>query len=251
MKKNKKILLIGGSGQLGSMLVSSKLFKKIYFPSKKKLNILNNKKIRKILTTGKFQIIINCAALARMRECENNISKAIDVNVSGTLNLVKEIIKYNKSNKKNLRLIHISTDAVYPSQKGGYSEKSPLGPYNVYGWTKLASEFLVKMIDNHVILRTRFFNKENIKFHKSAKDLFSSSIEIKELVKNIKIISESNFTGTINVGAKRKSDYANYKKFKSSLKPCFRKDIVKSLKFNLGKDSSMNLKLLKKIVKRK
>ena len=251
MKKNKKILLIGGSGQLGSMLVSSKLFKKIYFPSKKKLNILNNKKIRKILTTGKFQIIINCAALARIRECENNISKAIDVNVSGTLNLVKEIMKYNKSSKKNLRLIHISTDAVYPSQKGGYSEKSPLGPYNVYGWTKLASEFLVKMIDNHVILRTRFFNKENIKFHKSAKDLFSSSIEIKELVKNIKIISESNFTGTINVGAKRKSDYANYKKFKSSLKPCFRKDIVKSLKFNLGKDSSMNLKLLKKIVKRK
>ena len=251
MKKDKKILLIGGTGQLGSMIAKSKLFKKIYFPSKKKLNILNNKKIKKTLTRGKFQTIINCAAMARMRECESNIPKAIDVNVKGTLNLVKEILKYNKNNKKNLRLIHISTDAVYPSQKGGYSEKSPLGPYNVYGWTKLASEFLVKIIDNHVILRTRFFNKKNIKFKKSAKDLFSSSIEIKELVKNIKIISESNFTGTINVGAKRNSDYANYKKFKSSLKPCFRKDIVKSLKFNLGKDSSMNLKLLKKIVKRK
>ena len=87
-------------------------------------------------------------------------SKAIDVNVEGTFNLAKEILTYENIHKKKIKLIHISSDAVYPSERGNYSEKSDLTPYNVYGWTKLASEFLVRFVDKHVIIRTRFFNKK-------------------------------------------------------------------------------------------
>ena len=49
--------------------------------------------------------------------------------------------------------------------------------------------------------------------------------------------------------SKRHSDYVAYKKYKVNLKPCKRKDIIKNLKVNLAKDSSMNLNLLKKIEK--
>ena len=42
-------------------------------------------------------------------------------------------------------------------------------------------------------------------------------------------------------------DYIAYKKFKTNLKPCKRKDIIKNLNVNLAKDSSMNLNVFKAI----
>ena len=197
MKKYKKILLIGGSGNLGTSIIKSDLFENLYYPSKKKLNILNINSIRESLNKNKFDLIINCAAMARIADCEKNSSKAINVNIGGTFNLVKEVLDYQIRHKKKIRFIHISSDSVYPSLKGNYSEKDSLGPYNVYGWTKLASEFLVRLVDEHIIIRTRFFVKEKIKYKKSAIDLFTSNIEVNDLVKKIK--NKGKFPGTIAV----------------------------------------------------
>ena len=246
MSKIKKILLIGGKGTLGTSIIKSKIFKNLDAPQKKDLNILDRASIRKHLKK-KYYLIINCAAKARMKECEKNPLDAIKVNVFGTLNLINEIIKYEKHFKKRIRFIHISSDGVYPSIKGNYSEKSSLEPYNVYGWTKLSSEYIVKTIKNFVIIRTRFFDKKNIKFKTAATNIFTSMIEIQNLVKEIKDISLSKFTGIINIGEKRRSDFENYKKFKPSILPCKRQDIIKNLSFKLAKDASMNLNLFKKI----
>lgn len=245
----KKTLLIGGSGNLGSSIIKSGLFKNLYYLKKKNLNILDRNSIRKTLYKNKFDLIINCAAMARIVDCEKNLSKAININIGGTFNLVKEILSYEEKHRKKVKLIHMSSDAVYPSQKGNYSETDNLGPYNVYGWTKLASEFLAGFIDKHVIIRTRFFMKDKIKFKKSATDIFTSNIEVNDLIKKIKIIASKNYVGIVNVGLKRHSDFVAYKKYKVNLKPCKRKDIIKNLKVNLAKDSSMNLNLLKKIEK--
>lgn len=247
LKKNKKILLIGGGGNLGEQIIKSKLFKNLHSPNKNSLNILNSKQLSKFLKKGKFEIIINCAAMARMKECEKNISKAIDINVAGTLNLVKAVQKLNFKKKKEIRFVHLSSDAVYSSLKGNYSERDPLGPKNNYGWTKLASEFIVKILNNHVIIRTRFFNKYKIKFKTSAKDIFTSSIEVMELVKNLKTLIFSDFVGVVNVGSSRNSDYLNYKKFRKNIKPIKRIELMKKLNFFLAKDASMNISLLKRI----
>ena len=66
MKKNKKVLLLGGTGRLGLSIIKSKIFKNIVSPSKNNLNILNIKSIDKILRSENFDLIINCAAMARM-----------------------------------------------------------------------------------------------------------------------------------------------------------------------------------------
>ena len=47
-------------------------------------------------------------------------------------------------------------------EKGNYFENSRLSPYNVYGWTKLGSEIIIKTLNEYVIIRTRFFDK-NVK----------------------------------------------------------------------------------------
>jgi len=243
-----KVLLIGGSGNLGSAIRKSKLFKKIDSPQRKKLNLLKKSTITKFLNK-KYSVIINCAAMARMKECEKKPNKAFGVNVIGTLNLVNEINAYEKIYKKNIRLIHISSDAVYPSTKGNYSEKSILKPYNFYGWTKLCSELIVKKLKNYVVIRTRFFNKRSIRFDTAATDIFTSMIEVKDLAKEIRKITSNKFIGVINVGNKRKSDFENYKSYNNSIKPCLRKDIIKNLNFKIAKDASMNLNVLKKMKK--
>jgi len=250
LRRNKRTLLIGGSGTLGSSIIKSKIFKNIDAPPKKKLNLLNKSSIGKFLSR-KYDLVINCAAIARMKECEKNPNKAIKINVFGTLNLVTEIAKYENVYKKKIKLIHISTDGVYPSNKGNYSERSVPRPYNVYGWTKLCSEVFVKILENYVIIRTRFFDKTKIRFANAATDIITSMLEIKNLVKEIKFISTTSFNGIINVGKKKESDFLNYKKFKSNIKPCKRKDIIKELNFKIAKDASMNLSLLKKIKKNK
>ena len=93
----------------------------------------------------------------------------------------------------------------------------------------------------------RFFDKTKIRFNTAATDIFTSMIEVKDLVNEIKNISSTKFIGVINVGGRPKSDFVNYKKFKKNIMPCKRKDIVKNLGFKIAKDASMNLNLLKRL----
>ena len=125
MIRIRKVLLIGGTGNLGSSIIKSKVFRNLDSPSKRSLNLLKRSSISRFLKNG-YHLIINCAGIARMKECEKNPFKAIEVNIFGTLNLIKELINYETNFKKQVRLIHISSDGVYPSTKGNYSENSPL-----------------------------------------------------------------------------------------------------------------------------
>ena len=244
-KMKKKILVIGGSGNLGSSLKSNNFFKKQFFPSSKVLNILKKKDIIKFINKHEIEMVINCAALARMKECEIKKNKAFNVNVLGSQNLI-EVLK--KIKYRSIKLIHISSDAVYPCLNGDYSEKSRTRPYNYYGETKALAEKLVRKYVNHTIIRTRFFNKKLIKFNTVATDSYSSSLEVKKLVNYIKFLVNKDFIGTINVGGKKISDYDLYKKYKKNLKKCLYYDIQKKLNFKISKDASMNCSLLNKLM---
>ena len=68
-----------------------------------------------------------------MRVCERYKSKSL-ANVLGVKNLQTVI---NKFDDRNIKLIHISSDAVYPSTTGNYSENSKLKTYNYYGRNKV------------------------------------------------------------------------------------------------------------------
>ncbi len=246
LRKKSKLLIIGGSGNLGKAFQNNTFFKNSYFPSKKKLNLFKKSDIKKFLSENKIKIIINTAALARMRECEKNRSLAYKTNVIGCQNLV-DIIKLKY---KSIKLIHISTDGVYPSIKGNYKETSKLKPYNYYGRTKLEAERIVKKLSNCLIIRTRFFNKDKIKFNTAAYDSFSSAIEVKILVNIVKVLIKKNISGIINVGGKRISDYLLYKKYNRNIKKCKRSEIQDKIKFKISKDASLNCNLLKKILKK-
>lgn len=243
----KKLLITGGSGNLGKALRNNSFFKNSYFPSKNELNILNKNQLKQYFINNKFHIIIHCAALARMSECELNKKKAYSVNVMGTSNLIELMKPYFP----NALFIFISSDAVYPCLTGGYNEKSKLKAYNYYGKTKILAENKVKKNKNFLIVRTRFFNKNNIKFDDAAIDSYSSSIEVNLFVKYLKklIIKECN--GILNVGNKRISDYDLLKKYKKNIKKTTITKIQAKKSYNLSIDASMNCNKFNKVLNAK
>ena len=113
LKSKNKILLIGGS-ETWICNKKSNLFKNITSPTKENLNLLKKIKIKKYLGK-KFNTIINCAGYPRIRNCEMNKKKSFKLNVKTTKNLVDEMIVQEKKNMKKIKLIQISSDAVYSS----------------------------------------------------------------------------------------------------------------------------------------
>ena len=67
-------------------------------------------------------------------------------------------------------------------------ENDKLEPYNFYCWTKLCVEKIVSSLDQYIIIRTRFFDKNNFKYKNYATDIYSSSIEVSKLAENIEIL---------------------------------------------------------------
>ncbi len=238
-----KILLIGGSGQLGSYLKKNYKLSNLESPRKKELDLRKKKSISAALKKYSPKTIINCAAITNMKFSEKYPSKCFEINVIGVINLVDEINKHNK----NIRLIHLSSDGVYPSLKGNYSEKSKIGPYNLYCWSKYLSEIPVKTLKNFVIIRTRFYDKKKIKFKKVAKDIFTSSIEINLLSKKILKLVKKKFNGIMNIGEVKMSLFDRYKKYKKII-PINRSEILKNIDIQIAKDASMNIKKMKKII---
>ena len=125
---------------------------------------------------------MHCAAFARLKECELNKKIAEKVNVIGTQNIVKSILKVKKIKKKDIKLVFISSDAVYSHMGGNHKETDKPSPHNVYGLTKLKGEKLVKKLKHYIIIRTRFFDKNKIRFKYSAVNIFTSALEANKLV---------------------------------------------------------------------
>ena len=242
-----KILLLGGSGNLGSTIIKSNIFKNILYPNKNKINILNKKKIINFLIENKIQIIIHAAGLARIKDCEKFKNKAKKINVDGTNNIVNSIKYIKKKLNIEIMLVYISSDAVYSSTEGNYEETDKLKPYNYYGITKMKAEKKVLKLKKFIIIRTRFFNKNKIPFKYSADNIFTSSIEVNILVSYIKLLIKKKFNGVINVGRKKISDYKNYKKYKKNLIKCDKSKIFKKLNFTIATDASLNINKLKNL----
>jgi len=245
----KSILLTGANGNLGKNILHSMDNFSFLSPDRKELDICSKDLVDSYFKKNSFDAVIHCAALARMGECEANPDQAFETNTLGTLNLVNGIIEIERSKNKSIRFIYISTDGVYKCDTGNYSENSPTIPYNTYGWSKLGGELTVQMLNNFCIIRTRFFDPKNIPFNESADDIITSSIEIEKLIKNIQFLTDDKFNGIINIGDKKSSEFDRYNPFKPELKRCKRADIVKNLKFEIAKNASMDISLMKKIIK--
>ena len=155
------ILVTGSNGQLGKSiksLVEENLLQHTFtFITKNELNFLDIKNIHNYFKTHNYDLIINCAAYTQVDKAESDEKKANLIN-----NLALEVIS-NIAIKKNIKLIHISTDFVFNGLKQQkYTESDTPSPLNIYGKTKLAGENVILKImrKNAIILRTSWVYSE-------------------------------------------------------------------------------------------
>ena len=238
--KQKRIVMTGGTGRFAKIFKKIKKKEKIYFPSKKILNLKNFNSIKKYIKRIKPDYLIHCAALSRPMDIhEKNIDESITTNIIGTSNIVRIC------NQEKIKLIYFSTNYVYPGVKGNYKEEDPVLPINKYALSKFGGECAVQMYDNSLILRICMTEKPFI--HKVAfKDVEMNFMFHEDLAKNLlKLIDKK---GIINIGGKKQIVYKFAKKTNYKVKPVSAKKML-GKKFPLKQ--SMNIEKYLNILKNK
>ena len=232
---SKKIVISGGSGRFGSYLKKINTKHKLFFPSKKQLNILSKNSIYSYLKKYKPQIFIHLAGLSRpMKIHDKDIKKSIDLNIIGTANVTKIC------SDLNIKLIYFSTNYIYPGIKGNHSESEAILPVNNYAWSKLGGECSVQLYKNSLILRVSMTERPFV--HKYAfADMKTNFIFHDEFIKIFKKVLTKK--GVLNIGGPSTTVYEFAKNYNTKVK---KKYLKKENKIKLPMNTSMNLAKLKK-----
>lgn len=108
--------------------------------------------VERLLEETRPDWVIHCAALARVDACESDPDRARQLNSELPGKLAHHVAR------GGARLVHISTDAVFDGQHGGYTEEDEPNPLSIYARTKLDGERRVAAADPQaVIARVNLF----------------------------------------------------------------------------------------------
>jgi dTDP-glucose 4,6-dehydratase len=189
---NKRFLITGGAGFIGSSLIRYIIQKtnfvvynidKLTYASNlkslndcqdikryffKKVDICNARKIRNILEKFRPDVIIHLAAETHVDRSINGPSEFIKTNILGTYTLLEETRRYwlslSNNRKKNFKFHHVSTDEVYgdlKNKKDFFREETPYMPSSPYSASKASSDHLVRAWQRTFKLPTVITNCSN------------------------------------------------------------------------------------------
>ncbi len=155
-----KILITGGKGMLGRTLQrelgtasANGAAHEIVVADLPDWDITDDAAFLEKTLAARPDVIVHCAAMTKVDDCETNRDLAFRLNEEGTRNVALA------AKTCGARLIAISTDYVFsgepPREPWAWSETDIPRPQTVYGASKFAGEQMVQMIhpDNSVILR--------------------------------------------------------------------------------------------------
>jgi len=154
----RRVLLVGGSGMLGSNIVVSNpgfelyptyLRNPIAHPRALPLDITDRDGVLKRVEAIRPDAIVHAGGMTKPTDCEKEPALARRVNVEGTAHLVEA------ARGVGARFIFLSSDLVFDGSAERYDEDSPTHPLSVYGHTKVEGEELVRAGSNDfAIVRT-------------------------------------------------------------------------------------------------
>jgi dTDP-4-dehydrorhamnose reductase len=226
-----KALLTGGSGTLGAELKKlSDDTLQFYSPSSSECNILNQEQIEKCFREIDFTTVVHCAASTNVTGIEKHPFEAVQTNIIGTINILRECIRHNR------KLVFISTDYVFDGEKGKYSTDDPINPLSKYAMTKASAELAVRTYDNSLVIRTSFY-AHNFPYEKAFIDQWTSKDYVDIIAPKVVDAVKSRKTGIVHIGSPRRSVYEIAIERRHDVRPITLSDID----FKIPKDVSLLL----------
>jgi len=147
-----KVLVTGGSGQLGSELRRAAPNDiQLWAPPRARLDLCGLEGIAEAVAGGHPELIINAAAYNRVDGAEEDQAGAFAVNSTAVRGLAEVAARHE------CRLIHLSTDFVFSGESGRpYQPDDEPAPLSVYGRSKREGELCVleASAERNLVLRT-------------------------------------------------------------------------------------------------
>jgi dTDP-4-dehydrorhamnose reductase len=225
------IFLTGGSGTLGAELIkqSHKFDINFIAPSSKDCDITDEQSVYDNLRRFKGNTVVHAAALTDVKGIQTVPLQAIEVNVLGTINIIKSCQKLDK------KLVFVSTDYVFDGNKGNYNVTDPINPISKYAKTKAAAELLVRTIEESLVIRTSFFGYD-FPYDKAAVDQWSSKDYVDIIAPLILKVLKKDKTGIVHIGTDRTTTYEKAKR----RKPHVEKIFLHEIGFGIPRDISLD-----------
>ena len=139
-----KILITGGKGMLGRTLQRELAGHEIIVADLPEWNITDDTGFVAKVCEAKPELIVHCAAMTKVDDCETNRDLAFRLNEDGSRNVALA------AKACGARLFAISTDYVFsgepPREPWAWSETDIPRPRTVYGASKFAGEQMIQML---------------------------------------------------------------------------------------------------------
>lgn len=132
-----KVLLIGGSGQLGRSLQDVEWGPSIevFAPSIRELDVRIPSAVSSYIAHTQPSFVVNASAWTNVPGAEIEYDEAMKLNSEAVRNIAAACKENNSA------LVHVSTDYVFDGMKSApYTESDLCNPLNAYGKSKLAGE---------------------------------------------------------------------------------------------------------------
>ena len=148
----KKIWITGAEGHIGTALID--LLEGVEYqllPTDiNEVDITKIDEVTQFVHVNRPDVVINCAGMTDVQECENNVDEAYRVNAIGVRNVALA------ANEVNAKVIQISTDDVFDKESRiPYNEFDNVHPRTIYGKSKEAGEkILTQLLNRFVIIRS-------------------------------------------------------------------------------------------------
>ena len=122
----------------------------VHAPARAELDITDEAAVARAFDARDHAVVINTAAYTAVDKAESDVAAA------WRLNALAPAILAAESAKRNIPLVHVSTDYVFDgSRDGAYEPDAPVHPTSVYGASKAAGEMAVRTVNSrHAIVRT-------------------------------------------------------------------------------------------------
>ena len=234
-----RILFTGGSGLLGSEF--RKILPDIHYPSRKEFDVTNCGQMQCYLEMHPCDVIIHAAAFISPPAIDKDPSKAIEVNIIGTSNVVRLCMQHGA------RLIYVSTDYVFKGDKGNYAETDPVYPVNKYAWSKLGGECAAAMYDKSLIVRTTF-GPNVFPFEKAFVDQWTSRESVTAIAEKIGKLVDKDVTVVSHGGVRRRTFFEYARRLDATR--YVGELSIRDVPFAVPVDTSLNCDKYNKLIRR-